>query len=225
MNAAMNTATNTAMSTGHRNDASAIDVAVVDRPSMTRRTVLGSGMIAASIACSVGSAASAEVIGYHAAPRPIDALLVDHGVEMPRLLATFVAARARTLPIVGIRLDAVGHAALVRVLRDSHVLAGITSGATLFCVERIAWDHGYRLTARSGRCSADLDGADLDDADLDDGACLQEAVAFLNAAHPSGRSLSVPARHYRPSRQDGTLHAWTMQKSSSAPSRLDRMKA
>ena len=220
MNAAMNTATNTAMSTGHRNDASAIDVTVVDRPSMTRRTVLGSGMIAASIACSVGSAASAEVIGYHAAPRPIDALLVDHGVEMPRLLATFVAARARTLPIVGIRLDAAGHAALVGVLRDSHVLAGVTSGATLFCVERIAWDHGYRLTARSGRCSADLDGADLDD-----DARLQDAVAFLNAAHPSGTSPSVPARQYRPSRQDGTLHAWTMQKSSSAPSHPDRMKA
>ena len=55
------------------------------------------------------------------------------------------------MPVVEVRLDAAGQAGLMRVLDKSHGIVGISSGATLFCLERIAWDHGFRLTGRSQR--------------------------------------------------------------------------
>lgn len=167
-------------------------------PGITRRAVIGTGAVAASLAYAGGAAAYARPEGL----RPIDAMLIDDGVAMPSPLAAFVAARARTLPVVDIRLDAAGHAALNRVLADSHVIVGISSGATLFCVERIAWDHGYRLTARTQRCHADFG---------DDDACRQDVVAFLNGAHPFTAQTAALAA-YRPSLDDGTLHAWAMRK-------------
>jgi hypothetical protein len=39
-------------------------------------------------------------------------------------------------------------------------------------------------------------------------------AAFLSAAHPPTASPLPLARAYRPSRADGTLHAWVMQKST-----------
>jgi hypothetical protein len=118
-------------------------------------------------------------------------------------LAAFIKAASRTVPVIGIRLDAAAHAGLLRVLDQSQAIAGISSGAALFCMERIGWDHGFRLTGRSQRCAGDL-GAD---------ACQQDVTEFLREASGPAASALPLARAYRPSRADGTLHAWVMQKS------------
>lgn len=123
---------------------------------------------------------------------------------MPRQMAAFIKASSRTLPVVGIQLDAAAHAGLMRVLDKSQAIVGISSGATLFCVERIAWDHGFRLTERSQQCADDLT----------DDAFRRDVAAFLSRSHAPAASPSPLARAYRPSRADGTLHAWVMQKSA-----------
>jgi hypothetical protein len=133
--------------------------------------------------------------------RSIDALLVDETVGMPRAIAAFADASRRTLPVVAIGLDATAQAGLTRLLRDSRVVAGISSGATLFCLERMAWDHGLRLAGRNQMRSSALGDASLDD-----------VAAFLAGANPSGAAGKL-VREYRPSRADGVLHAWILRKS------------
>lgn len=117
-------------------------------------------------------------------------------------MSAFIAARRGTLPLVGVQLDATAHAGLMRVLDENHILVGISSGATLFCLERIAWDFGFRLTGRSERCARKPD----------DDAWRQVVAAYLSGAHPVAIHPAPLARDYRPSRADGTLHAWIMQK-------------
>jgi hypothetical protein len=164
--------------------------------------VLGAGLAFAAVA----SAAGIGVYGPAARRRPdarsIDALLIDESIEMPRQVAAFVNASRRTLPVVGIQLDAAAHAGLMRLLDKSQTLIGISSGATLFCLERLGWDHGFRLTGRSQQCASDLG----------EGACRQDVAAFLRGAQHHAASLAPLARAYRPSRMDGTLHARVMQK-------------
>jgi hypothetical protein len=94
-------------------------------------------------------------------------------------------------------------------LEKSQAIAGISSGATLFCLERIAWDHGFRLTGRSQRCTSDPGET-----------CLQDLAAFLGGTHPAANPPSL-ARAYRPSRADGLLHAWVMRKSAGPQFRQD----
>jgi hypothetical protein len=122
---------------------------------------------------------------------------------MPRQVAAFIQASRRTLPVVGIQLDAAAHAGLLRVLDQSRAMVGISSGATLFCLERIAWDHGFRLTGRSERRASDPG----------DDTWRQDVASYLSGAHPPTAGPSPFARTYRPSRVDGTLHAWVMRKS------------
>jgi hypothetical protein len=138
-------------------------------------------------------------------PGSIDVLLCDETIEMPLQIAALIDASRQTLPVVGIQLDAVEHAALKRVLLESHSIVGISSGATLFCLERISWDHGFRLTGRIQRCANEVN----------DAACMQGLAAFLSGANPPVATPSQLTRAYRPSRADGTLHAWAMRKSVS----------
>jgi hypothetical protein len=156
------------------------------------------------VACAADFSACGPTARRREQAQSIDALLIDESIEMPRQVAAFVRTRRRALPVVGIRLDAPGQAGLMRVLDQSHAIVGISSGATLFCLERIAWDHGLRLTGRSQRCVSDLG----------DDACRQEVTAFLSGAHLSDASPLPLAHTYRPSRADGTLHTWVMQKSA-----------
>jgi hypothetical protein len=118
----------------------------------------------------------------------------------------------QALPVVAIQLDAAEQAGLRRVLDTSHAIVGISCGATLFCLERIAWDHGLRLTGRSQRCASNSG----------DDACRQDVAAFLSGAHPLAASPSLLTRVYRPSRADGLLHVWVMQKSASPQLRQGR---
>jgi len=178
---------------------------------MTRRTVLGAGLALAST-CTVAVVGCGASALRHREARSIDALLIDESIEMPRQLAAFIKASRRTLPVVGIRLDAAAHSGLRHVLDTSHAIVGISLGATLFCLERIAWDHGFRLAGRSQRCASDP-GED---------ACRQDVAAYLSGTHPLAAIPSLSTRAYRPSRADGLLHAWVMQKSASPQFRQGR---
>jgi hypothetical protein len=171
---------------------------------MTRRTVLGAGLAVAAVACTTGFGAEGPVVLRRQGVRSIDALFMDESIEMPRQMVAFIEAVRGMSPLVGIQLDAAGQAGMTRSLDMSRTIVGISSGATLFCVERIAWDHGFRLTERSQqRAEA-----------TNDDAFRQDVAAFLSGvSNPSARSLPLVAA-YRPSREDGLLHAWVMQKSS-----------
>jgi hypothetical protein len=71
-------------------------------------------------------------------------------------------------------------------------------------VERIAWDHGFRLVARSHRFAS---GPDND-------ASWRDVAALLGGGHLTTGGQSSADRAYRPSRIDGLLHAWVMHKSA-----------
>ena len=171
---------------------------------VTRRTAIGAGLAFATLACSAAVGAYGPTARHRREARWIDALLIDKTIEMSRPMAAFIEANRRALRVVGIELDAPGQVGLMRVLDKSQAIVGVSSGATLFCLERIAWDHGFRLTARSERSAGDPG----------DDACRQDVAAYLAGAQPVAASSSPLVRAYRPSRADGMLHAWVMQKSS-----------
>lgn len=170
---------------------------------MTRRTAIGAGVAFAAVACASSFGAIGPVAYQRRRVRSIDALLIDDNIAMPRQMAAFVETNRRVLPIVGIQLDASGQAGLMRVLAKAQNIVGFSSGATLFCVERIAWDQGFRLMARSQRCASEPEAH----------ACRQDVFAYLCGAHNFSASPALPAGAYRPSRADGMLHSWLMLKS------------
>lgn len=169
----------------------------------TRRIVLGAGLTFATMACTAGFRGY-DPTAHRREARSIDALLIDETIDMPSQVVAFITAGRHTLPVIGIRLDAAAHTGLMRVLDQSHAIIGISSGATLFCLERVAWDHGFRLTGRSQRCASDFGDDDR----------RPDVAAFLRGAHGSAANPATLARAYRPSRTDRTLHAWAMQKSA-----------
>ena len=163
---------------------------------MTRRMAIGSGLAVAGL-CGSTTGTFAAVTAGRRRDLAIDALLLDQTLAMPETIAGFAAARAGTLRVMGIDLDARAHPALMRVLADSKAIAGFSSGATLFCLERLAWDHGLRLTRRRARPAAEISWQDLAAA-LDD--------------HAGVPSFPEAIRRYAPSRADSLLHSWLMQK-------------
>jgi hypothetical protein len=166
--------------------------------TMTRRTALGTGLTLVSLAGSVGAAAATRHLELGSA----DALLVDDAIALPDPVAAFVQARGRTMPVIGVQLDAGGYAGLMRVLDRSRALTGISSGAVLFCVERIAAEHGFRLTGHRQSCSSRL----CKDARRED------VLAFLGGTTPLDTDAVPRSRAYRPSHADQMLHAWIMHK-------------
>jgi hypothetical protein len=169
---------------------------------MTRRTVLGAGLAFTAAACTTAFGADDPSAHRGREARSIDALLIDETIEMPRRMSTYIGAARQSLPVVGIQLDAASHAGLMGVLNKSQAIVGISSGATLFCLERIAWDHGFRLTERSQRCAGDP-GEDTS---------WRDVAGLLSGVNPLVASRSPDVRTYRPSRADGTLHVWAMLK-------------
>lgn len=165
-----------------------------------RRTVLATGFAATSVAATglVGFSQAAAARGRGGV---FDALLVDRNIALPRQMAEFVDANSATVPVVAIHLDAASHAGLNRVFAESRAVLGLSSGATLFCLERIAWDHGFRLVGRSEASDRILDGT----------APREDIAVFLAGAH---RPTAPQAVAYRPSHSDGALHLWVLQKSA-----------
>jgi hypothetical protein len=168
---------------------------------ITRRTFLGAGLAFTVAACTTAFGAI-DLTARGREAQAIDTLLIDETIEIPGQMSLLAEANRQSLPVVGIQLDAASHAGLMNVLNKSQAIVGISSGATLFCLERMARDHGLRLTGRSQRCASDSG----------DDPCWRDVAALLNAAHPHAASPSPLVRAYRPSRGDGTLHIWTMQR-------------
>jgi len=173
---------------------------------VTRRTALGAGLAFASVAlvsaaCPAGFGAQ---VARRSATRPIDALLVDETIVLPGPMAWFIEDSRHEVSVVGVSLDAAAHGGLQRVLGASHAIVGVSCGATLFCLERIAWDHGFRLAGRSARSTAEP-GTE---------ALQRDVAAFLGGAHLPAACSSPTVRAYRPSRIDGVLHAWIMHKNA-----------
>lgn len=162
---------------------------------------MGTGLAVLSVAGTASISAYGQSAG---SAHETDVLLIDGSITMPRPVKAFIEANRHTTSVVDIRLDAAGHSELKRILQESRTVTGVTSGATLFCLERIAWDHGFRLTARAQRNACDLDGH----------ACIRDVTKFLARAHPAAIKPSSGAHTYRPSQMDGTLQAWTMHKSA-----------
>jgi hypothetical protein len=167
---------------------------------ITRRMALGTGL---ALATGVSSGAyGAMATGRRDLPE-IDAFLLDRTIQMPHQLAAFLAASEPTLTVVGIDLDAVAHPGLMRILADSSTVIGVSCGATLFCLERLAWDHGLRLKQRHSWPASETRWQDV--------ACLLNGNAITS--HPTSMS-----RTYAPSRTDGVLHSWMMEKPDGARS-------
>jgi hypothetical protein len=166
---------------------------------MTRRTAIGTGLVAMSLGTVAGAA-------IRSAERPFGALLVDENAVLPDQLTAFVKLQSRTIPVVSVRLDAAGYAGVKRAFTRYQSVLGISCGSTLFCLERIAWDHGLRLTGRSEHCR---DNQDND-------ACRSDLAAMLGGMQPSAGGASSGVRAYQPSRVDGTLHIWSLRKSTVA---------
>ena len=176
---------------------------------VTRRTAIGTGLAFATLACAARCGAYGQAVRDRRAAQSIDALLIDESTEMPPHLSSFIKASRWPLPVIAIRLDAPGQAGFKRLLDKSQTLAGISCGATLFCLERIAWDYGFRLTGRS-QCSA---------SDPGDATCRKEVMAWLSGAPAAAAGSSSVARLYRPSRRDGLLHSWVMHRARPRPGR------
>jgi hypothetical protein len=153
---------------------------------ITRRSAITTGLAAASALWAGGLRASTLRPAGHD-EWSIDALLVDQNVQMSRQADAVIAKFGRTLPVLAIRLDAAGHSDLMRTFSTSRTIAGISSGATLFCLERLAWDHGYRLIQRTQHLLGPLN-------DMPAQECAD----------------------YRPSHVDGALHLWVMRNRASS---------
>jgi hypothetical protein len=88
------------------------------------------------------------------------------------------------------------------------MIAGISSGATLSCLERIAWDYGYRMTRRSEHEFVATVASSLES----DATVRVLADAIIRDRPETFAAAIAPAGHaYRPSMTDDTLHAWIMQ--------------
>ncbi len=168
---------------------------------MTRRETLGAGLVAVAAVVSPVLAAMPASAAPGVAPLRLDALLLDGGIALPTPVAALVEAHGPTTTIAPLRLDAAGFADVARLLRRSTVVAGISSGASLFCLERIAWDSGFRLTSHIALSATD---ATFDE-------CRRELAPMLRGQVPAAGDRAA-IRHYAPSRTDGIVHLWMLHK-------------
>ncbi|WP_408591004.1 hypothetical protein [Novosphingobium sp.] len=173
---------------------------------ITRRALLGNALVAASTIGPAGAAIAGVLPPGVQTHRTISALLIDRTVRQPRELSALIEVSRRSMPVVDLTLDAVAHNTLQQCLRDNEALVGISSGATLFCLERLAWDHGHRLTVR-----AEANGTDCS-------SLRRAAAAFLSGARPAAAPGLSPPGAYAPSRADGVVHVWIIERKSSVPS-------
>lgn len=169
---------------------------------VTRRSAIVGGLAAASMATGAGAAICRKQ------QSPFQVLLFEEEVTLPDHLTAFAGLQARTMPVEVLRLDASGYAGINRILALNSSVLGISSGATLFCLERMGWDHGFRLMARSEHCVGNRDSE----------ACRRELAAFLGAAEGPGARSHPSVRSYQPRRTDGAVHVWAMRKPMSGNS-------
>lgn len=175
---------------------------------VTRREVLGAGLALTAISGAIGSGSVRAVEERSGLPK-VATLVLDESLGVSTALVDFLHNRKPDLSLLTIRLDSFASSELKPLFNSARVIAGISSGATLFCLERIAWDYGYRVTRRSEhKFKAQTVGARKNDE-----AFLAIAHAIISNRPDSFAAAITPTdRAYRPSMTDDTLHAWIMQR-------------
>jgi hypothetical protein len=177
---------------------------------VTRREVLGAGVALASVsgAIGLGSANRVSAVTDQAGLPKVGAMVLDESLSVSSSVADVLHRRQHGLCLLTIGLDASRSIELKQLFNKSQIIAGLSSGATLFCLERIAWDYGYRVTRRSeyefNANAADALANDATVLALADKLFSSQPAFFAAALAPSNRT-------YRPSMADDTLHAWIMQ--------------
>lgn len=169
----------------------------------TRREVLESGLIAAAIlgggsATTAIAAPSRHPLGSFS---DVDALLVSESIVLPAGLRLTATGSGRTLPVIPVGLTHAQYGDLRRVLARYDAVAGLSSGAELFCIERIGWNYGMRLMQLHSREASS--GDPLGNA--------RAAMQLLGRVESQVGPIARPA-NYRPSQADGLVHAWILQK-------------
>jgi len=184
---------------------------------VTRREVLGAGVALASISSAIGlnSAYGASAVKDHTGLPKVDTLVLDEGLGVSTTVADVLHHRTPDLSLFTLGLDAVTSIRLKHLFNSAQVIAGISSGATLFCLERIAWDYGYRITRRSEHEFSAKANALENDATV---LALADKI-ISNKPESFAAAIAPTTRAYRPSRTDDTLHAWIMQTTVTAKNR------
>lgn len=95
---------------------------------VTTREVLGAGFALASVS---------------------GALVLDVRLGIPATWVDLQRSRKPELPSLAISPDSFASIELKPILSGARMIAGISSGATWSCLERIAREFGYRMTRRS----------------------------------------------------------------------------
>jgi hypothetical protein len=175
---------------------------------VTRREVLGAGLAFASISGAIGlnSTYRVSAVKDQVVLPKVGTLVLDEGLGVSTSLVDVLHHRTPDLSFLTLGLDAVTSIELKHLFNSAQTIAGLSSGATLFCLERIAWDYGYRITRRSEHAFS-ANAANENDATvlaLANKIITNKPEAFATAIAPTNRA-------YRPSRADDTLHAWIME--------------
>jgi hypothetical protein len=177
---------------------------------VTRRKVLGAGLAITSVSGAVALYSGTELSAVKdpTGLAKVGSLVLDERLGISTAWVDFLHDRKPELRVLTIGLDSFVAIELKPVLSSGHVIAGISSGATLFCLERIAWDHGYRVSRRSEH---DFVATVANSPDND--ATLRVLADAIISGRPDSFAAEIaPAGHaYRPSMTDDTLHAWIMQ--------------
>jgi hypothetical protein len=177
---------------------------------VTRREVLGAGLAFASISGAIGlnSTYRVSAVKDQVVLPKVGTLVLDEGLGVSTSLVDVLHHRTPDLSFLTLGLDAVTSIELKHLFNSAQVIAGISSGATLFCLERIAWDYGYRVTRRSEH----VFNANAANVLENDATVLALADKIIDNKPESFAAAIAPTnRAYRPSRSDDTLHAWIMQ--------------
>lgn len=177
---------------------------------VTRREVLGAALALATFSGAIGlnSIRRMGAVKDQSGLPTLDAIMLDEGLGVSTALVDLLHNRQPEPPLLTIRLDSFASIELKHIFNSAQVIAGISSGATLFCLERIAWDYGYRITRRSEhQFNARTPNALENDATV---LALADKI-MSNRPESFAAALAPASRAYRPSSVDDTLHAWIMQ--------------
>lgn len=167
---------------------------------ITRRATLGLALTASALsAAGIGTAKS--LLSNRTQLGAIDALLVDSEVAIQLPLTDLLSFVRHRYPAVALGLDPAGLQKLNHLFGSSQTIIGLSSGAALFCVEQMAADYGFRLTARGQQGTAEP-------------ALLPEVADLVRGFVPAASGVISCVRNYRASRSDNQLHAWVLQKSA-----------
>jgi hypothetical protein len=173
---------------------------------VTRREILTAGAIFGSLlpittVAFFDDANSQATSSQHTiSSAPISAFLMDDEVEESARFAKALRTKLQRIIVLPATLDSKFYSELNVLFSSRHLIGGITTGAALFCLERIAWNRGLRLVWRRN-FSREATG--------------QGTIPFAMLARSlSGDSRALtpsnPIRSYRPSRSEQLVHAWIL---------------